>query len=110
MRTIIAMALVLGVSVANVGSATAQWPSDTEKPLRADQLCLKRAQAEVNPTLDDPNRPFALDEALHQYRIRLNVAFEKCMIERGFKARINLERCKADGYFRSTIVCYELIS
>jgi hypothetical protein len=104
------MALVLGVSVTNVGPATAQWPLDTEKPLRLDQLCLKRAHAEVDQTLDDPNRPVALDEALYQYRIRFNVAFEKCMIERGFKARIDQERCRAAGYFRSTLVCYELIS
>ena len=110
MQTITAMALVLGVSVANVGPAMGQSPSETEKPLRVDHFCIRRALAAVNPTLDDPDRPVALDEALRKYRIRLNVAFERCMVQNGFRARTDWEWCRSDGYFRSTIMCYELIS
>jgi len=74
------------------------------------RVCLRQALDATNPTLDDPDRPIDLAEALHQYRIRLNTIYEGCMIENGFKLRTDWRWCGGENpadQHRSMLTCYE---
>jgi hypothetical protein len=93
--------LVLALSA----PAMAQADSTT-----AHRVCIRQALDVANPTLDDPDRPVDLTEALHKYRMRLNTIYEECMLENGFKFRTDLQSCVADNLadqHRSMFECYE---
>ena len=93
--------------LALAGPAMAQ-PRTQQDILAVHHVCITKATYAANATLDDPDRPVDLAEALRNYRTLLSTVYDRCMVENGYKLRIGSEWCRVDGYFKEAFGCYEL--
>jgi hypothetical protein len=96
--------LILVLALA--GPAMAQ-PRTDQPILAVHQVCILRALNAANATLDDPDRPIALNVVLRKYRTLRRAVYDGCMSENGYKLRTDWNWCTANELPRAAFACYE---
>ena len=96
--------LILVLALA--GPAMAQ-PRAQQDILAVHHMGITKAAYAANATLDDPDRPVALDAVLHRYRTPLSTVYDGCTAENGYKLRTGWDWCRVDEQLKAAFGCYD---